>query len=391
MKKYRVMLPAAVMLCLSAGCSSYSKTPAEVLKEEALYCLEYCETEALPAYEQGVDWEKVPVFTEYAEVMAYLDACYQYRNEQICFIMEGEPPGSDVFYGRAGMMTTTQDLYQMDYESAAFPWEEPEQKRISYVSYAVQYSTGVLVLDAYQSGDTSRLDETDLAVYEMVVEFVEHTLDKTASLLVQERQIYDYICSLCAYYDKVSEGEREDFRMASGVFLDGKANCMGYADAFYMLGNMAGFEVEMDLSDEMNHSWNLITLDGKKYIVDVTENTDSIPYYSYFNAGLDIAAEWYIWEPDSLTAQVVPESDENYFYFAQEEGFAVRADSPEALCDLAAASVGEPLYVVYTGTLSDIHQKISDRLAEVIETEVTLTTSFKQMKEYTFVYIYAEE
>lgn len=392
MKKQILVFLTAALLSLSSGCSLLNRTsltPEEALQKNALYSLENCDPADYPDYMEKADWETVPVFTEAADITAYLEECYEARMGTIAFIMEGEPPDSDVFLGNTGMMTTARDHFQMDFEEGGLLRKEEEPQHISYVIYEVCYSTGVLVLDAYRSGDTSKLDARDRKVYDMAVDFIQNKLDKSASLLQQELQIYDYIRDSCLYYNVDSDGKREDFRMATGVFLDGKANCMGYTDAFYMLGNMAGFQVETDMNEE--HTWNIIGLDGKSYLVDVTEGEDALPPdYLHFNFSKKLALELgYEWKVDSPTDRmVVEETDENYYYLAEEQ-FAVPVDSPEALCDLAVSYIGMPLRAVYEGELpEDMHQRISDRISQEVYYSMTLTTTFHPSGDYTFIFVY---
>ena len=60
--------------------------------------------------------------------------------------------------------------------------------------------------------------------------------------------------------------------------IDGKANCQGYTDTFYMLGTMAGFKMDRLYGNSTNsngskggHVWNTIDFgDNIAYSVDVT-------------------------------------------------------------------------------------------------------------------------
>jgi len=61
------------------------------------------------------------------------------------------------------------------------------------------------------------------------------------------------------------------FVTAIGALLDGKANCQGYSDAFYMLGRIGG------TANGGLHEWNTITYgDRKTYFIDVTAGDDAI-------------------------------------------------------------------------------------------------------------------
>lgn len=57
---------------------------------------------------------------------------------------------------------------------------------------------------------------------------------------------------------------------AYGALLEGKAVCAGYARAYMLLAQAAGFEVIYVTSPEMNHGWNAVRLDGVTYYIDCT-------------------------------------------------------------------------------------------------------------------------
>ncbi len=71
---------------------------------------------------------------------------------------------------------------------------------------------------------------------------------------------------------------------------DGKANCQGYADAFYLLASLAGFDVRILGSDD--HAWNSICINNNWYTVDATFNdindhASDVKTYIWFNAPVD--------------------------------------------------------------------------------------------------------
>ena len=99
------------------------------------------------------------------------------------------------------------------------------------------------------------------------------------------------------------------FDAAVGVLLDGIADCDGYSDAFYLLGNLAGFTVRLvhgttnnPFEGNPNHMWNEIAMDGEWYAVDVTwddyedESRPFSPYCIYFNVGADRLGRTHFWD-----------------------------------------------------------------------------------------------
>ena len=119
-----------------------------------------------------------------------------------------------------------------------------------------------------------------------------------AVTLQRELCIHDRIVGLVRYHTRDGRETMPRYTTALGVLLDGRANCQGYADAFYMLGRMCGLKVDFMAGTAAGggHTWNAIELDGKSYVVDATWDDDSFGMngasyttYIYFNAPREIA------------------------------------------------------------------------------------------------------
>lgn len=76
--------------------------------------------------------------------------------------------------------------------------------------------------------------------------------------------IHDYLIDNSQYDDAGTYTDGYD------LLVRGTAVCNGYAEAYMDLMNRAGVPTVMVISEEMNHSWNLVCIDGKWYHVDVT-------------------------------------------------------------------------------------------------------------------------
>lgn len=239
----------------------------------------------------SVDWQQVPMLHNTAEMRQYLheemSAC---RKHLPLILLRGcKMADADFLLNDVGVIVGNQSYFKVNRDGT----------RLTFLVYDLEYSTGRLAVHAMETGDTSGMDARDLAAYEKALNFVNHELDRTASPVEQERQIHDYICAQTTYLDMDNQPGRESFRMATGVLLDGEANCMGYSDAFYMIATMAGFDVGTDTNE--THMWNTILLDGRRYLVDVTWDDDSVILpdgsltwsYDYFNADIASATEHY--------------------------------------------------------------------------------------------------
>ena len=122
--------------------------------------------------------------------------------------------------------------------------------------------------------------------------------------------IHDALCERIVYTDDDATEEDDN---AIGALLDGRANCDGYADAFYLTGTLAGLEIryqhgnsrrkEADESyRDVSHMWNLIRIDGSWRMVDVTwDDQEDRTVHTWFNIGADRARRTHVWDEKNST------------------------------------------------------------------------------------------
>ncbi len=79
--------------------------------------------------------------------------------------------------------------------------------------------------------------------------------------------IHDRLALKCNYDKKLEHDNKFDIY---GALIDGYAVCEGYTKAYIFLLNKVGIKSEICESDILNHSWNIVYIDGKPYHVDVT-------------------------------------------------------------------------------------------------------------------------
>jgi hypothetical protein len=197
-----------------------------------------------------------------------------------------------------------------------------------YKVTVVEYP-GDRIVDAYLSGDRSDLNADEALALETAIEMVNKARSKANSNIELEIALHDMLAEKISYYGgstEVSDHKNPPRHLtAVGALLDGSANCQGYADAFYVLGSIAGFKVgRMNVyNSEGWHILNTVLLDGKWYAVDVTFNDcmadgdKYIPSYRLFNAGKDRMLEYY-WGSEMEYYPLVTVSDDKYFYFMRD-------------------------------------------------------------------------
>jgi hypothetical protein len=107
--------------------------------------------------------------------------------------------------------------------------------------------------------------------------------DKTSDT-TKVKYIHDYIANRCVYTLDVDYNDS-----AYGAVILKKAKCDGYAEAFQLLAQRAGFDVVTAVSDgDPGHAWNKIKIGKSWYVVDVTyddtslEESIGIYWYDYF-------------------------------------------------------------------------------------------------------------
>lgn len=206
----------------------------------------------------------------------------------------------------------------------------------------IHYYSGENILYAWRNNDTSHLTEEELQVMELAMQVIEQADAETDSPHEMERWLHDWLCNQVTYESPNMDVRRKDFIQLReltcvGAMLDKTANCQGYADAFYLLGNMAGFEVDRVLGvTGEGHIWNTIVLDGQRYIVDVTFDDLSDEElngwsYTYFNTFWDPE----VYDPfgnDEASLPVITEPDLTQTYFSHTDRiFSNLEDAVESL------------------------------------------------------------
>lgn len=92
---------------------------------------------------------------------------------------------------------------------------------------------------------------------------------------------HEYLRSRVSYVDNGSYMVQTAYR----ALINKEAVCEGYAKAYKLLLNSMGIECDIVINAE--HAWNVVQLDGKWYLVDVT-NDDSNNGLMYFLLGADV-------------------------------------------------------------------------------------------------------
>ena len=125
------------------------------------------------------------------------------------------------------------------------------------------------------TGDTSHLDEKELAAYEALLAINDALNLEGKSDIDKIVAVHDYLLLNVAYDEEhVELRNNPDAHYVEGTLLQGKAVCSGYASTFRLFMILQGINCEYVSNN--GHGWNLIELDGEWYHMDVTWD-DPVP------------------------------------------------------------------------------------------------------------------
>ncbi|MCR4614926.1 MAG: InlB B-repeat-containing protein [Clostridiales bacterium] len=91
--------------------------------------------------------------------------------------------------------------------------------------------------------------------------------------------VHDRLAVYTEYDYPASKEHAGDTYTLYGTLVNGVAVCQGYAETFVYLMNKLGIQARTIHSDSLNHTWNIVTIGGKEYHVDVTWDDKVIDTY----------------------------------------------------------------------------------------------------------------
>lgn len=243
-----------------------------------------------------VDWSKVPRFDNKADFVRYVEDGRRRGHITFAVVLTNPSILPKAYHTHIINKQDFAEMVPCVEFNLLYGWIEGNDMRIHF---RITEYPGTHVANAYLRGSTDYLTSDELQLYNKAVEIVNEA-KKRPSLLAQELYIHDEICRRVTY--------ELDKNTAIGALVYGKADCDGYADAFYMLGRMMGWNVGRIFGG--GHAWNWIEFgDGKVYFVDVTGDDDMFDFkehggkvrgFLYFNAPEEIIAVNHKWDRDLL-------------------------------------------------------------------------------------------
>lgn len=179
------------------------------------------------------------------------------------------------------------------------------------------------VLQAWTTGDESSLSEINARILHAAKDVIDQEIDDKMSDFEKELAIHDWITNWSSFDYSVfgrsaSDGVKEGSDTPYGVLIDRRAMCHGYSSTFQLFMDMLGIQCitvyGTPSSNGIQHSWNMVRLDGEWYCVDVAwdDPIGGTPGHQYFNATSQDFRESGIhrWDEES-----VPEADGTAYRF----------------------------------------------------------------------------
>jgi len=131
-----------------------------------------------------------------------------------------------------------------------------------YYYYPGSYMTYIIPVYKYSGAELTNMQ----AVYESGVKDVLHYASSAKTDIGRMLRANDYICANYEYDLTYTISSPELF------FKNGKGVCQAYMLAYRAVLNELGIPNITVTSDEMDHTWNMVYLDGSWYHIDVTWN-----------------------------------------------------------------------------------------------------------------------
>lgn len=154
------------------------------------------------------------------------------------------------------------------------------------------------VLQAWQTGDDSALSECNRSILNAAKDVLATEIDDGMSDYAKELAIHDWITGWSSFDYGVfgrsaEDGFADDSDTPYGVLINRSAMCHGYSATFQLFMDMLDIECITVFGtpggNGVEHSWNMVKLDGEWYCVDCAwdDPIGGTPGHRYFNVTSD--------------------------------------------------------------------------------------------------------
>lgn len=194
----------------------------------------------------------------------------QYEETELLLILE-EQVKNALMKGETELDLMNLQIYTDDYDLYKLIYFSP------YLSNGIDlqfwsYSNGLYAKVVFTNSMT--IEETSVYFNQVDTKLNEISKIPSREMSAEEKAlaIHDYLIYNYEYdYDDYQAGTLpKDSYRSGGLLMKGTGVCQAYAYSYKYIMNMLGIECHVTGSEEMNHAWNIINIDGAYYHVDCT-------------------------------------------------------------------------------------------------------------------------
>lgn len=253
-------------------------------------------------------------------IKAHVKSCAENLDDEITFYYDANL--DDVF-------GAWENLETMLYNAGVAVWTaERDTDARSIRVYDITYRQGLAIASAHLKGDTSGLGGEERTMLDKALSISEAAIAECATDLDLTVYLHDAICAM-AVYDRSDNVDGEDIYTvndtAVGVIQYGRGECDAYADAFYLLGTLAGLDVgyQYGVGGGETHLWNTVRVGGSWYMTDVTWDDPDLEYdagmtsYRYLNVGSANMFD-HQWNREMSLVNVCEKTNEDVFTYTRQ-------------------------------------------------------------------------
>ena len=156
----------------------------------------------------------------------------------------------------------------------SYVWENPEYS-FCIISKSYRHTNGTVLSLSFQYDNKATIKSRHQEINDKISSIVVN-INPEFNEIEKIAWINDYICDTFQY-DIVTEHHTIDKLLSSE-----KGICEAYANLFTAICNKIGIESSYCYSNEIQHIWNMVKINGQWYHVDTTWNDSYAERYEYF-------------------------------------------------------------------------------------------------------------
>lgn len=246
------------------------------------------------------------------ELKEYIRKCAQNLDEAIYYTLSER-----MFDMVTTNMSIEYEIYAVNGMYSYLFYIEDEYKMRSVKD--IVYYPGTKIIRAVNNNQQDTLTAEEMRLYEEARAISEKVLKKCGgnprNEMLIEKALIQEIAERCEYF----VSPEMDYNTAAGALLYGKADCDGYADALYLVGNLSGLTIHYQLGNAMDggsHMWNLVYADGNWHFTDPTgcdiglEGAPEAIRPDWIGMGQETALNRYIYNPVAQMARPDAEDEQ---------------------------------------------------------------------------------